>query len=144
MFDLLHTFPISPGDIFSVLHESLELDGSSESFAKAASQGVLVDNLAYLKESNLQPAYCIDQASEGRIKGWCLFRAAPGRPVMLRLHGSTVEMQVDRRVECNLLRKDLLHKKIHPTGFCGFSLEAHEDVVKAYRNGLLKLTTLAL
>ena len=58
---------------------------------------------------------------------------------MLRLHGSTGEMQIDRRVECNLLRKDLLHKEMHPTGLCGFSLEAHEDVVKAYRKGLLKL-----
>ena len=130
---------VSPGDIFSVLHESLELDGSSKSFANAASQGVFVDNFAYLKESNLQPAYCIDQASEGRIKGWCLFRAAPGRPVMLRLHGSIGEMQIDRRVECNLLRKDLLQKKVHPTGLCGFLLEAREDVVKAYRKGLLKL-----
>ena len=129
----------SPGGIFSVLHESLGLDGSSESFAKAASQGILIDNLAYLKESNLQPAYCIDQASEGRIEGWCLFRAAPERPVMLRLHGSIGEMQIDRRVECNLLRNDLLHKKIHPTGLCGFSLKASEDAVKAYRNDLLKL-----
>ena len=111
---------VSPCEIFALLHELLELDGSSESFAKAVSEGVLFDNSAYLKESNLQPAYCIDQAFKGRIKGWCLFRAAPGKPVMLRLHGSLGEMKIDKRVACNLLRKDLLDKKIHPTGLFGF------------------------
>ena len=129
----------SPCDIFALLHELLELDGNSESFGKVASRGVLFDNSAYLEESNLQPAYCIDKASAGRIKGWCFFRAAPGKPVMLRLQGSIGEMKIDKRVVCNLLRKDLLNKKIHPTGLCGFLLEVDEDIVKAYVKGAMKL-----
>ena len=58
---------------------------------------------------------------------------------MLRLHGSIGEMQIERRVKCNLLRKDLLHGNVHPTGLCGFSLETSEDEEKAFREGSLKL-----
>ena len=130
---------VSPGDIFSELHDSLGLAGDPKSFANAASQGVTIDNLAYLKESHLQPAYCIDQASERKIRGWCFFRALPASSVILNLSGSIGESIVDKRVECNLLRKDLLHGNVHPTGLCGFSLETSEDEEKAFREGLLKL-----
>ncbi|BDD87891.1 hypothetical protein [Desulfofustis limnaeus] len=61
--------------------------------------------------------FAIDRINGRFVRGWCFYRLAKRRPVLLRLVADDTEIG---SVLCRDYRPDLQRSGLHPTGCCGF------------------------